>query len=711
MIGAGLPAGSTDPAGGPLLAVRVWCRDPGLRECLPADATVNPDPRNYADLDQGATTVSSHYLPGATLHPPLAARGLTLRVLGIARISTDHQDALSLDDQEALVRCWLERNAPGPFDLQMIKGRGSGELLDRKELLDAMDAVETGRYDLVLTEDLGRIVRRAQAITFLELCEDHDTRVVALNDTLDTAQPDWRLKAGFAAMRHEMYNADTSQRIRRSLRGRFERGGVVQTLIYGYVKPRPGCSDAEVQKDPAAEPIITEVVRLLEGGASYSEVADWLNAEGVKPGPGSQGKKWTCALVTGWIHNPLLKGVRVRNKKVTRRVNKSGSHRSVHAPPEMRLERSCPHLAFIEPARYDRLIATLDARNAKYRRKGTGGVDTRKGVPKKRTTWPGQHLTCGVCGRTMRYGGHGEKDHLLCAGATDYKCWMAYTADGPLAAKKITDAVFGALADWPEFDPALVASVTAQLQQRQGRVDERRQELERRRDKVLRGRDNIVAAIRAVGISGTLADELRRIEAELTEVAGALEDLEHEQGQPVRLPALAELKALACKRLQDLAATSQEFGRVMRVLLERVEVRPYQCLTGGKVVLRAHATLSLVSLLDAGPEGEALGPVLRRELIVDLFEPPQHAAHRQAIEALTAQKVKQRDIAARLGTHLPVVQRSLALSRAMAAQGVSDPYLPLTAPPEEGGRLKRHLRAKYDFTPLHADPAKPDGNT
>jgi hypothetical protein len=59
--------------------------------------------------------------------------------------------------------------------------------------------------------------------------------------------------------------------------------------------------------------------------------------------------------VTQLIHNPILKGMRVRNKKMSRRVNKTGRRRAVDAPPAERLERHCPHLAFIEPQRYDRL--------------------------------------------------------------------------------------------------------------------------------------------------------------------------------------------------------------------------------------------------------------------------------------------------------------------------------------------------------------------
>ena len=100
----------------------------------------------------------------------------------------------------------------------------------------------------------------------------------------------------------------------------------------------------------------------------------------------------------------LAMAMRVRNRKISKRVNKTGRHKSVAAPPEELLERYCPHLAFIEPARYDLLIKMLDEKNAKYRRKGTGGIDPRKNVSKKRTIWPGQHIECAVCGRLFQNG-------------------------------------------------------------------------------------------------------------------------------------------------------------------------------------------------------------------------------------------------------------------------------------------------------------------
>src|SRR5215831_881897 len=171
-------------------------------------------------------------LPSGSLQPPLTLRsGHTLKVLGVARISTEHQDALSLADQEARYRGWLDQHAATPYCLDTISGRGRGECLDRQEVVQAEEAMETRTYDLVLAEDLGRIFRRVHAQLFCELCEDVGTRLLARNDHVDTGQDSWHLHAFFATLRHELYYADTATRIRRSLRKRFLQGGGVQTVV------------------------------------------------------------------------------------------------------------------------------------------------------------------------------------------------------------------------------------------------------------------------------------------------------------------------------------------------------------------------------------------------------------------------------------------------------------------------------------------------
>ena len=162
------------------------------------------------------------------LDPPLRPRDeRTLRVLGICRISTDHQDQRSLEDQEALLRRFVRDHYDGSVSIRIIASRGSGEYLDRKELAEAEELIESRSLDLVLAEDLARLCRRVKAYEICETAQDCGTRVIAINDHVDTAKEDWQLCALFSVFRHESYTRDTGKRIRRSLRNRFALGGLL----------------------------------------------------------------------------------------------------------------------------------------------------------------------------------------------------------------------------------------------------------------------------------------------------------------------------------------------------------------------------------------------------------------------------------------------------------------------------------------------------
>src|SRR3954453_4280986 len=191
------------------------------------------------------------------LDPPLIPRnGTTLKVLAIARISTDNQDQQSLADQEAMHRRWVRDHFAGPAEFKVFATRGSGEWLDRSELAEIQEHVESRQYDLVLMEDLGRYFRGFYAMDFCGTCVDAATRLFAINDFLDTAQPSWEDHALFASWRHKRYNDDSSRRTKQRLGNRFEHeGAVFPCEVFGYVKP-PGCrSDKDVHKDPAATAI------------------------------------------------------------------------------------------------------------------------------------------------------------------------------------------------------------------------------------------------------------------------------------------------------------------------------------------------------------------------------------------------------------------------------------------------------------------------
>ena len=639
---------------------------------------------------------------------PIASRaGGDLRVLTIARISTVHQDARSLGDQAAFCEKYVRDRYPGGARFDSITGQGSGEILDRRDLAEAEARVESGVYDVVVVEDLGRICRRNRAIDFCELCEDAGTRLIAVNDSIDTARDDWRLHAGFATMKHESSNKDTSKRICRSQRNRFVQGGVVQTLTYGYIKPPGTITDDQVRKMPEAEPVYEGWATRLEGGASYAEVADWLNALGVPTGEWARSDRWTGTMVGRVTRNPILKGVRRHNVLVSRRHNKSGRHRSVTAPAGDLLLRNVPHLAFIEPGRYDRLIALLDGRNAACARgRREGAPDGRAGVPKKRTVWPGQHVACGVCGRLFYWGGHGKAGYLMCSGARAHSCWNGATFEGADAARRLAGAVLSLAEGLADFDAAFLAEAEAAAAARNTARAERLRGLDSEVKRVEAEVGNLVDAVALMGLSDALRARLAEVEARKARLSGERADLLRRPDQVPPLPTLEELKARARSEVGRLAFDDPGFGRLMHLLVPRVEVFPCRLLDGGKVQLRAMMRVDLAPLL--GAPGEALGGLVSRTITVDLFDPPQRAACRERVVALRAAGLTERRAADELGLTVTAAQNAMALHRRMLAEGLADAYVPLTSAPGGQGRLRRQSHARYRFEPLAGYPAWAD---
>ena len=486
--------------------------------------------------------------------------GHTLVVVVVCRISTEHQDARSLADQQAYAAEWLARHYDGDVTWQDISSRGSGEYLDRAELLQLEEQIESGQVDLVIAEDLGRICRRTRAYDLCELCQDHDTRLVAINDNVDTARPDWHMTAFFSVVRHEAYNRDTSARIRRTHRNRFAQGGVLMTPIFCYRKPPGAKHDSELVKITDLEPIVEEMVRRLEDQQTYAEVADWLNERKVPLGVGCRTLKWTDKMVKRIVFNPILKGIRQRNRKIAKRINKTGRRKSIDAPPTELLERQCPHLAFIEPARYDRLISRLRAQGELYSVPKRLGHDPRLGRPKKRTRFPGQHVFCGVCGRGFVFGGHGQKDHLMCSGARTHQCWNGAMFDADLAAAKLSTAVFEWMKAIPEFDAMLVSNLEAEAECLLTDRHSARARLERELERIEREIQNHVVAVRAGSYSQSLQADLQLLERERGELQTQLCDLNAQVPPQVQFPPLNVIREQALEEFKDLAVTSPEFA-------------------------------------------------------------------------------------------------------------------------------------------------------
>jgi len=638
------------------------------------------------------------------LNPPLLPRnGRELQILLVCRVSSPgpgKQDIRSLDDQQAMLTAWLREQTDQPFHLEVLAGSGSGEHLERREYRELLDRIQREPLDAILTEDLGRIARRIMAYQVCELCAERDIRLIAINDGVDTAGEGWEDRSIFSAWHHERSNRDTSRRIKRTLQNRFETsGGCLPGLIYGYRRPPNAKSDADVEKVAEAQAVYDEWLDRLDRGQSYSQVADWLNERGIPTGPSARKRTWDGKMVARVIHNPILKGWRYRNKLKTRRTA-SGKYQSVKANPDETLWRHVPHLAFFDPDCYDRVIAKLEARNAKYTRQDKNGHDPRRRVPKKRTRFPGQAMYCGICGHMFVFGGHGQTDHLMCDGARNYQCWNGVTVDGPLAARKISEAVFSEIAKLENFDAAMLDYINEEARKKDGTREERLRQLDGRLAKNVRERGNLVKFIREGGDSPTIREELCRLDDENGELVREREALQREPSDIVELPSVEMLKQLMADKFRDLAIESFEFADALRALTCPIYVFPYQCCLGGKVVLRAKFSLRLAQLLPSEHARDALDEVLQRVLVVDLFEPPQPVAHREKVLKERFERSKtEREVAQVLGITTTAAQRAVALQRLMDQLDIQDPYQPVREPPESS-KLRRHLHPRYRFEPI-----------
>jgi hypothetical protein len=144
----------------------------------------------------------------------------------------------------------------------------------------------------------------------------------------------------------------------------------------------------------------------------------------------------------------------------------------------------------------------------------------------------------------------------------------------------------------------------------------------------------------------------------------------------------------------------------MTTLVPLIETFPVRALIGGGIHLRARCKVRLMSLL-----GESLGLDAKSfevTIWVDLTEPQECIRHMPQVVALTAARMKQRDIAKELGTHQATVQRAMKLHRLMEERGTKDPYEIVKEPPKEGKHFKRHLKPRYEFKPKPGYPAWPD---
>lgn len=370
----------------------------------------------------------------------------------------------------------------------------------------------------------------------------------------------------------------------------------------------------------------------------------------------------------------------------------------------MLLVKEAPHLAFIEPERYDRVVRLVKRRNEKYRRGIAANRDPRQGRLRSDTRWPGQHLRCGICGRKFVFGGHGRKTRMMCDGARSYRCWNALTVDGPEVARAVAEQVRRHIESLPDFDAEWRRRVESEAKQLSREKNAELLRLQHQRDACERQIENLTGAISHSTNSRALVKSLEAKEQNLDAINDKIDEVRQGTEPILEVPPAEKLREIAREAFAEMATESREFRSIMLDLVTEFYVLPYRLVDGGHIEPRCIFSLDMASLPECPlPPGlEAF----RVDCFVDLTKPTQRVSFRERVVQLRTEGMKYSAIADRLSITSTAAQRAASLHRELQRQNLSDPWLPVTTAEEAAANYKRVRSKRFKFKPLSGFPVK-----
>ena len=157
----------------------------------------------------------------------------------------------------------------------------SGTRFDRPGFQEMIQEVREGNVEAVVIKDMSRFGRDyLQVGTYMEVLRKNDTRLIALNDNVDTIKGDDEFTP-FRNIMNEWYARDTSKKIRSAFKAKNLAGKHTSSSVpYGYLKSEDDKNLWVV--DPIAAPIVRRIFQMtLEGKGPY-QIAQILSAEHIE---------------------------------------------------------------------------------------------------------------------------------------------------------------------------------------------------------------------------------------------------------------------------------------------------------------------------------------------------------------------------------------------------------------------------------------------
>lgn len=504
------------------------------------------------------------------MHPKLK----TGNVAVYARFSSASQREASIEDQVRRCRTFIEQGGGDPSRTVIFSDFAiSGSSTDRPGFESLMAAVDAGRVDAIVTEDLSRMSRDfADSANIFKRLQYLSIPLLGVADGMDTSAKGAKLSFTVKSLVADLYLDDLRDKTLRGLEGRALAGFATGGVPYGYhtqpeldpygrsIGSRIGIHEGEAE-------VVRRIFRENRDGKSLGGIAIALNREGIpSPRAGTRHKRmgWGASTIRAILLNERYAGVwRFKERQW---VKAPGSNKRTpkdrDASEVMTMAR--PELRIVDAVLWSETRARLTAIRNRY----TGG-NTSSGALRHRSNYLlSGILLCDACGGPMTiYGGTSCRYYRCATNRTKGTCANARSIKEPLARTRILDAIRDRLTSEDGIKHVRKA-VAEYLRDYSKHLDddikERRDRIKRTEDKIRGLIDFVAQGDRSEYVTSTLKDLETYVRAEKATVAKLLEDAQ----EPLHLPSIDEISSLAFELdhrfQQNPEAGRAQLGRWLR---------------------------------------------------------------------------------------------------------------------------------------------------
>ena len=155
----------------------------------------------------------------------------------------------------------------------------SGRFFDRSAYSRMIEDVESGKIGVCIMKDLTRWGRDyLQVGNAMEIFRRNNVRFIAVNNGIDSENPDTLEFAPFINIMSEWYAKDISKKVKTGIKTKGMSGKpIVTEAPYGYIKA-PDNKDFWIIDEEAAE-VVRLIFRLFIGGKNRNQIAVYLKNE------------------------------------------------------------------------------------------------------------------------------------------------------------------------------------------------------------------------------------------------------------------------------------------------------------------------------------------------------------------------------------------------------------------------------------------------